>query len=84
MLNEKERIMNYIIDNFNVNNMSYNLINELYDYIIVKWCGKEYIKVNGIPCKINGYIKEFIEKMNNCNIDITLKELIENKVIDIF
>ena len=81
---EKENIMIYLQATFNINAMSYLLIDTLYDYINAKWCGKVKKTIDNKSYVINAYLNEFIEQLNNCNIDVTLKELIENNIIDYY
>lgn len=74
------KLLEYIKENFNIDIISYELIGELYDALYVYTCRKELIEYNGR--KIEFYIPKLIEKLNNCRIDITIEELIENGVIN--
>ena len=66
-MNEKEKILEYINNNFNVDRVSVNLIGSIYDYLFDT---------------TENYMKEFIKILNEDNIDITIKELKENNVIE--
>ena len=81
-MNEKERIMNYLSENFNINVMSYSLINELYDMINAKWCGKSKLIRRNKVYTINAYLKEFVDVLNNCYVDVSIYELIDNNIIE--
>ena len=66
-MSEKDKILEYIHNNFNVDRVSINLIGSIYDYLFDT---------------TENYMKEFIKILNEDNIDITIKELKENNVIE--
>lgn len=66
-MNEKNKILEYIIDNFYVDRVSINLIGSIYDYLFDT---------------TENYMKDFIKILNEDNIDITIEELKENNIIE--
>ena len=60
---DKEKLMNYIQNNFNIDTVSYMLIDNIIDIF-------------------KNNIDKIIEILNNCRIDITKKELKENKIMN--
>ena len=71
--------LNYIRNTFNVNSMSYELIGKLYDALFIYTSTKAPIDYNGR--KLDYYIPIIIDYLNECYIDVTIEELIENGVI---
>lgn len=79
----KNKILDYIEKEFSIDVVSYMLISELYDNICDKWGGFDIIKYNNKEYKISAFVKDFVETMNNCRIDLTIEELIDNDILDI-
>lgn len=70
---DKQKILDYLFDNFNIDGMSYDLISELYDTILE-------LSISESDSLLQSqlmFYNLFIEKLNNCRIDITLQELEE-------
>ena len=75
----RHKFLEYIKNNFNVDVMSYELIGKLYDALFIYTSTKAPIDYNGR--KLDYYIPIIIDYLNECYIDVTIEELIENGVI---
>lgn len=79
---EKERIIEYIKDNFNVDITTIRLIDSLYDYLDNHNYSKDIINYKNKRVIINSFIYDLIQLLDNSNIDITMEELLDNKLVD--
>lgn len=79
---EKERIIEYIKGNFNVDITTIRLIDSLYDYLDSHNYSKDIINYKNKKVIINSFIYDLIQLLDNSNIDITMEELLNNKLID--
>ena len=82
---EKENLLNYIRENFNIDKTSYLLIDSLYDILEIRDDSrlhheKIYFSWSYEEIDYYNYLHNFIETLNNCNIDISMIELIENGI----
>lgn len=82
-LNDNKLLMNYLVENFNVNQMSYNLIELLLESVRNSHGGFSTMTIDDISYKVEFYIQEFVKKLNYCSIDVTIKELIENGILEV-
>ena len=81
-MNEKEHIMDYLLKKLNLDSTTYSLIEVVYDEIEGKWCGKTKIKIYNSIYEVNGYLPEFVKKLNKCGIDLSIYELIMYNIIE--
>jgi hypothetical protein len=66
-MNNNQKILEYIIDNFNINKTSMLLISNILDYLYN----------NSFT-----YLDDFIEILDCTGIDLTIEELKENNIIE--
>lgn len=81
-MNEKERIIEYIKDNFNVDITTIRLIDSLYDYLDNHNYSKDIINYKNKRVMVNSFIYDLIQLLDNSTIDITMEELLDNKLVD--
>lgn len=86
----KNDILEYIKNNFNISVTSYLLIDSLFDYLLkqnnftLESHTIEYNKNNLVKSETfytYKYLFDFIEILNSSNIDVSIMELIINKVL---
>ena len=82
-MEERDRIIEYINNTFNVNSMSSDLIMEIYDYLDNHNYSMVKVAFDNKIVKINAFILDFIDLLNNAYIDISLEEMLENKLLEI-
>ena len=82
-MNEKERIIEYIKDNFNVDITTIRLIDSLYDYLDNHNYSKDIINYKNKRVMVNSFIYDLIQLLDNSTIDITMEELLDNKLVDV-
>lgn len=81
-MNEKERIVEYIKDNFNVDITTIRLIDSIYDYLDNRNYSKDIINYKNKRVMVNSFIYDLIQLLDNSTIDITMEELLDNKLVD--
>jgi len=81
-MNEKERIIEYIKDNFNVDITTIRLIDSIYDYLDNRNYSKDIINYKNKRVMVNSFIYDLIQLLDNSTIDITMEELLDNKLVD--
>ena len=81
----KEKFLNYIQKNFNIDKTSYLLIECITNYFINSVKNYESFYYNDIEKEIylQIFINDLISILNNCDIDITILELLKNDVIEV-
>ena len=81
-MDEKERIIEYIKDNFNVDIVAIRLIDSIYDYLDNRNYSKDIINYKNKRVMVNSFIYDLIQLLDNSTIDITMEELLDNKLVD--
>lgn len=81
-MNEKERIIEYIKDNFNVDITTIRLIDSLYDYLDNHNYSKDIINYKNKRVMVNSFIYDLISLLDNSTIDLTMEELLDNQLVD--
>lgn len=81
-MNEKERIIEYIKDNFNVDITTIRLIDSLYDYLDNHNYSKDIINYKNKRVMVNSFIYDLISLLDNSTIDLTMEELLDNNLVD--
>ena len=72
----------YINDNFNVDITTIRLIDSLYDYLDNHNYSKDIINYKNKRVMVNSFIYDLIQLLDNSTIDITMEELLDNKLVD--
>ena len=81
-MNEKERIIEYIKDNFNVDITTIRLIDSLYDYLDNHNYSKDIINYKNKRVMVNSFIYDLISLLDNSTSDLTMEELLDNNLVD--
>lgn len=81
-MNEKERIIEYIKDNFNVDIVSIRLIDSIYDYLDNHNYSKDIINYKNKRVIVNSFLYDLVSLLDNSTIDLTMEELLDNKLVD--
>ena len=81
-MNEKERIIEYIKDNFNVDITTIRLIDSLYDYLDNHNYSKDIINYKNKRVIVNSFLYDLISLLDNSTIDLTMEELLDNNLVD--
>jgi len=81
-MNEKERIIEYIKDNFNVDITTIRLIDSLYDYLDNHNYSKDIINYKNKRVMVNSFLYDLISLLDNSTIDLTMEELLDNNLVD--
>jgi hypothetical protein len=81
-MEQKEKVMDYIRNYFNVDVSTIEIIEGIYDYLSSKDCSKTIITYNDNRIAIDSFIYTFIDLVNNGRIDLNIEELLANNIID--
>lgn len=81
---EKENLLNYVSNNFNVNVTTIRLIDSIYSYFEDIYTSLNVITYKEKRIKINEFIYTIIHILNDANIDITIEELLDNNILHIY
>ena len=78
-----EELINYIEKNFTgINYISRNLIQDIADYLKNNNCSLESVNFQGEKIYVESFLYDFLSMLNDSGIDISLKELIENNILE--
>lgn len=81
-MSEKEKIITYIKNNFNVDAISYELIENIYDYLYNNNYSLCVITYNDNKIAIHNFLYDFLNILNDSRIDLTMQELLDNSLIE--
>lgn len=81
-MEEKEKILYYIKDNFNVDAISYELIENIYDYLYNNSYSLCVITYNDNKIAIHNFLYDFLNILSDSRIDLTMQELLDNNLIE--
>jgi len=81
-MEEREKIINYIKNNFNVDLTTICIIENIYDYLYNHSYSLCIITYNDNKIAIHNFLYDFLEILENSRIDLTMQELLDNNLID--
>ena len=81
-MNEKEKIIEYIKDNFNVDIVAIRLIDSIYDYLDNHNYSKDIINYKSKRVIVNSFLYDLVSLLDNSTIDLTMEELLDNNLVD--
>ena len=81
-MSEKEKIITYIKNNFNVDITTICLIENIYDYLYNKSYSLCVITYNDNRIAIHNFLYDFLNILNDSRIDLTMQELLDNNLIE--
>ena len=81
-MSEKEKIFNYIRDNFTCDVTTLCLVDGIYDYLYDHSYSMTIITYNNNRVKIHSFLYDLVEILSNSRIDVTIEEFLNNNLID--
>lgn len=81
-MREKEKIFNYIRDNFTCDMTTLCLIDSIYDYLYDHSYSMTIITYNNNRVKIHSFLYDLVDILSSSRIDVTIEELLNNNLID--
>ncbi len=81
-MEEREKIINYIRNNFNTDITTICLIENIYDYLDNHSCSLSIITYNDNRIAIHSFLYDLLEILESSRIDLTMQELLDNNLID--
>ena len=81
-MSEKEKIFNYIRDNFTCDVTTLCLVDSIYDYLYDHSYSMTIITYNNNRVKIHSFLYDLVEILSSSRIDVTIEELLNNNLID--
>lgn len=81
-MGEKEKIITYIKNNFNVDITTICLIENIYDYLYNNSYSLCVITYNDNKIAIHNFLYDFLNILNDSRIDLTMQELLDNNLIE--
>lgn len=79
---EKDNLLFYINENFNVDATTIRLINSLYDYFNNNNNSLNIINYNQCRIAIHSFLYTLLDILNDADIDLTMEELLDNNIIN--
>lgn len=81
-MSEKEKIITYIKNNFNVDITTICLVDSIYDYLYNNSYSLCVITYNDNKIAIHNFLYDFLNILNDSRIDLTMQELLDNNLIE--
>ena len=81
-MTEKEKIFNYIRDNFTCDMTTLCLVDSIYDYLYDHSYSMTIITYNNNRVKIHSFLYDLVEILSSSRIDVTIEEFLDNNLID--
>ena len=81
-MSEKEKIITYIKNNFNVDITTICLVDSIYDYLYNNSYSLCVITYNDNKIAIHNFLYDFLNILSDSRIDLTMQELLDNNLIE--
>ena len=81
-MEEKQRIITYIKNNFNLDITTICLIDSIYDYLYNHSYSLCIITYNDNRIAIHSFLYDLLDILESSRIDITMQELLDNNLIE--
>lgn len=81
-MEEKEKIINYVRENFNVDATTLRLIRSVYEYLDKNCYSLCIITYNDNRIAIHNFLYILLDILQDANIDLTMQELLDNNLIE--
>ena len=81
-MSEKEKLMSYIRNNFNVDRTTMLLIDSIYDYLYNNVYNLTIITYNDNRIAIHSFLYDLLNILNDSGIDLSMNELLDNNAIE--
>ena len=81
-MEEKEKIINYVNENFNVEATTLRLIRSVYEYLDQNCHSLCIITYNDNRIAIHDFLYNLLDILQDADIDLTMQELLDNNLIE--